>query len=146
MRSTVVRIASHVTTLAARLATKTHPTPNSEAKSPAAPNPKAKATFKATLSAFNPTKVMARPCSRNREKGMQAQTSKRMINPTQTTYSGCDTYASPMTRAMPLRKKAIARKKTAAASDVMPHVVAKSRRLAAFTSPPASSALAEKRK
>ena len=29
---------------------------------------------------------------------------------------------------------------------VMPHVVAKSRRLAAFTSPPASSALAEKRK
>ena len=142
----MVRIASHVTTLAIRLATKTHPTPKSVANSPAAPNPKASATFRTTFMAFSPTNVMARPCSRSREKGMQAQTSKRMIRPTQTTYSGCATYASPIMRAMPSRKKAVARKNTAAASDVTPHVVAKSRRLAAFTSPPASSALAEKRK
>lgn len=73
-----------VTTLAARLATKTHPTPNSVAKSPAMPKAKARATLSTTLSALMATKVMARPCSRSREKGMQAETSKRMMSPTQT--------------------------------------------------------------
>ena len=46
---------SHVTALAARLATKTQPTPKSESKSPAAPNPKARRTFSTTLKALNST-------------------------------------------------------------------------------------------
>ena len=81
--------ASQVNALAARLATKTHPTPNSVAKSPIAPNAKANATLITTPKSFSPTKVIERPCSRKRAKGMAIETSSTMIQATHEMYCGC---------------------------------------------------------
>ena len=84
----VVIIATKVKTLAARFATKAHPTPNSDEKSPAAPNPNAKPVCRTMLKSFSMTNFFALPCSRSREKGMHAPTSNSMIAATRTTYDG----------------------------------------------------------
>ena len=150
VRSVVGRMAMSVMMLAARLATNTQPTPKSVSKSPTAIKSIASPTFASTLSAFSATNFNARPCSRNREKGIIVATSSRMMAATRFMYEGCATYAGPITRATPPRNTITNAKNTAAATIVAPHVVAKTRRLPLSTrdlsSPPSASALAAKRK
>ena len=51
----------------------------------------ASATLTTTPSALIPTKVIALPCSRKREKGRHAATSNQTTAATSSTYSGCAT-------------------------------------------------------
>ena len=150
MRGTTLSVegsmARSVTRLATRLATSTQPTPNSEEYSPVTPKAMASDRFSSMLSALSMTKRMARPCSRSRAKGIIAQMSSMTIAATIVTYSGCATYTSPMARDIGILSTQSSMKKSVAASDVMPHVVANTLRLAVLTSPPSSSARVVKRK